>query len=69
MTHRLQDAFILAANVYDEASSSLRPASRNGGRPAPPTRFLLLRDGEVYFDGPPDKLVAAGDEYVKRFLA
>ncbi|MGH9787926.1 MAG: hypothetical protein ACRD4U_04380, partial [Candidatus Acidiferrales bacterium] len=67
------------SNVYDQASGSLRAASSNGGparrslgeggRSAPPTRFLLLRDGGVYFDGPPDKLLAAGDDYVKRFLA
>ena len=69
VTHRLQDAFILAGNVYDEATHELRPAESNGGRPLPPTRFLLLRDGGVYFDGPPDKLLAAGDDYVQRFLA
>ena len=40
-----------------------------GGRAAPPTRFLLLRDGGVYFDGAPTELLAARDEYVRRFLA
>lgn len=69
VTHRLQDAFILASNAYDEATHELRPAQTNGGHPAPPTRFLLLRDGGVYFDGAPQELLAAGDEYVKRFLA
>jgi len=85
VTHRLQDAFILAGNVYDEKTGALRPAGTNGrfapgqptrrspegegGPPVPPTRFLLLRDGGVYFDGPPDQLLAAGDAYVQRFLA
>jgi len=79
VTHRLQDAFILASNVYHEATHELRPAQTNGGparrslgeggRAALPTRFLLLRDGGVYFDGAPTELLAARDEYVRRFLA
>jgi phospholipid/cholesterol/gamma-HCH transport system ATP-binding protein len=69
VTHRLQDAFILASNVYDETTHELHPVSTNGGPGAPATRFLLLRDGGVYFDGAPAELLAAGDEYVQRFLA
>jgi phospholipid/cholesterol/gamma-HCH transport system ATP-binding protein len=69
VTHRLQDAFILASNIYDEGTEELRPACTNGGRPVPPTRFLLLRDGGVYFDGAPAELLAAPDDYVRRFLA
>jgi phospholipid/cholesterol/gamma-HCH transport system ATP-binding protein len=68
VTHRLQDAFILASNIYDESNHEFRPAETNGGRPAPPTRFLLLRDGGVYFDGHPQELLAAGDAYVQQFL-
>lgn len=72
VTHRLQDAFTLASEVYDEATGELRPVSGDGSRPGasgPPTRFLLLRDGGIYFDGAPSELLAAGDPYVKRFLA
>lgn len=70
VTHRLQDAFTLASNVYDEANAALKPASSDGGRRgAPPTSFLLLRDGGIYFDGTPEELVAARDPYVQSFLA
>jgi len=70
VTHRLQDAFMLASNVYDEANAALKPASSDGGRRgAPPTSFLLLRDGGIYFDGTPEELVAARDPYVQSFLA
>jgi phospholipid/cholesterol/gamma-HCH transport system ATP-binding protein len=64
VTHRLQDAFILAANVYDEANGGLRRAD-DGTR----TRFLLLRDGGIYFDGDPQQILTVADPYVRRFLA
>lgn len=70
VTHRLQDAFILASKVYDEATAALKPASSDGGgRGAPTTSFLLLHDGGIYFDGTPDELVAARDPHVQSFLA
>ncbi|MFQ5664102.1 MAG: ABC transporter ATP-binding protein [Terriglobia bacterium] len=103
VTHRLQDAFILASNVFDEATGTLKSVSTNGkpaeaGTAEPParrlapqpadrslgrgwrlgdggspgvaqTRFLLLRDGRIYFVGTPEELRAAPDPYVRRFLA
>ena len=69
VTHRLQDAFILASNVYDEATGSLTPADGNGAVRATHTRFLLLRDGGIYFEGSPQEILNADDAYVRRFLA
>ncbi len=67
VTQRLQDGFVLARNVFDEASAGLKPASGDGTR-ATSTRFLLLRDGQIYFDGAPQEILAADDPYVRRFL-
>ncbi len=67
VTQRLQDGFILAGNVFDEASAGLKPASGDGTR-GTNTRFLLLRDGQIYFDGAPQEILAAADPYVRRFL-
>jgi hypothetical protein len=32
------------------------------------TRFLVLRDGGVYFEGGQEELADTKDEYLKRFL-
>ncbi|MBI2957100.1 MAG: ATP-binding cassette domain-containing protein [Acidobacteria bacterium] len=69
VTHRLQDAFTLTGHVYDEDSGTLQPASSDGVAQAPGTRFLLLRNGQIYFAGTPGELLAARDPYVQRFLA
>jgi len=66
-THRLQDGFALANFRFD-------PKSRRVSRESPsdtnlaPTRFLVLRDGRVYFEGSPDEILASKDPYLQRFL-
>lgn len=69
VTHRLQDAFILSSNLYDEASGGLTSVESDGRRQDTQTRFLLLRDGHIYFEGPPQEILRADDAYVRRFLA
>jgi phospholipid/cholesterol/gamma-HCH transport system ATP-binding protein len=70
VTHRLQDAFILSNFVYSAETQALVPAATNGGaRLAASTRFLILRDGGVYFAGSEHDLAASRDPYLRRFLA
>ena len=70
VTHRLQDAFVLVNYVYSERIQALAPVlSRDHGGAAPLTRFLLLREGEVYFQGTPQELAATHDPYLLKFLA
>jgi len=69
-THRVQDAFGLANFRFDKASGRVVPTSRNGARrEAPPTNVLVLRHGEIYFEGAAEGLLHSSDEYLKRFLA
>lgn len=70
VTHRLQDAFVLANFVFSEEHQALVPA-RTNGRPGQmaATRFLILRDGAVYFEGNKQELVMARDSYLQKFLA
>ena len=69
VTHRLQDAFILTGNVFDESNGALKPVGGDGFHEQTRTRFLLLRDGDIFFDGSPEELFAAPDPYLQRFLA
>ena len=67
-THRLQDAFALANFQFDPESkrvTRLHGTSRNGSAP---TRFLVLRDGGVYFEGNPESVLESGDSYLHSFL-
>ena len=71
-THRLQDGFALANYHFDTASNSVVANSEKRTGPKPEeesaTRFVVLRDGRVFFEGTPDEMAAVKDPYLKRFL-
>jgi ABC-type transporter Mla maintaining outer membrane lipid asymmetry ATPase subunit MlaF len=70
VTQRLQDAYELANYVYSTEKQTL--VSLPQGSPAvsrPSTRFLMLRDGGVYFHGSEQELTQSTDPYLRRFLA
>jgi phospholipid/cholesterol/gamma-HCH transport system ATP-binding protein len=66
-THRLQDGFALANFRFDPKSRRVSRESPSGTNLAP-TRFLVLRDGRVYFEGSPHEILASKDPYLQRFL-
>ncbi len=67
-THRLQDGFALANFHFDPQSKKVRRDSSPESSHAAPTRFLVLRAGEIYFEGTPDALMKSPDPYLQRFL-
>ena len=69
-THRLQDGFALANYRFDAATKHVVRAKGNGAGSAgkPVTRFLVYRDGLVYFEGSPEEIAHSQDPYLKRFL-
>jgi phospholipid/cholesterol/gamma-HCH transport system ATP-binding protein len=70
VTHRLQDAYVLANYVFSEQKQALVPVGGvEHGHTAPLTRFLLLRDGAVYFQGTPQQLAGTHDPYLLKYLA
>src|SRR5271154_240478 len=72
-THRLQDGFALANFPFDPGAkhvvrnSQSASAGSANGHPAV-TRFLVYRDGGVYFEGSPEEIANSKDPYLKRFL-
>jgi phospholipid/cholesterol/gamma-HCH transport system ATP-binding protein len=70
-THRLQDAFALANFRFDAETGRVVPLAKAGEFSNPgvaPTRFLVLRDGQVYFEGDQRAILESSDQYLKRFL-
>jgi phospholipid/cholesterol/gamma-HCH transport system ATP-binding protein len=71
-TQRLQDGFALANFRFDPAKKrvvhSVRDGNAAGAAEMAATRFLVLREGGVYFKGGQEELVKTKDEYLKRFL-
>ena len=71
-THRLQDGFALANFHFDPETKRVVPNSENGNAAAAAkavrTRFLVYRDGGIYFEGEPEEIADSNDPYLKRFL-
>jgi phospholipid/cholesterol/gamma-HCH transport system ATP-binding protein len=70
VTHRLQDAFTLSNYLYSPKTQDLVPAVSDGDRPPHVhCRFLILRDGKVYFQGTSPEFARSEDPYLRKFLA
>jgi phospholipid/cholesterol/gamma-HCH transport system ATP-binding protein len=71
-TQRLQDGFALANFHFDPATKRVVPNANNGNAGAAAgmarTRFLVYKDGGIYFEGEQSELASTEDPYLKRFL-
>ena len=71
-TQRVQDGFALANFSFDKETKHvvhIHPAkSANEGQIAAPTRFIVYKDGRIYFNGDPQELSSTKDPYLRRFL-
>lgn len=68
VTHRLQDAFVMASHYFDKEANMMKPIKPGSGRDVH-TRFIILRDTKIIFEGTADELVASKDEYIKEYLS
>ena len=69
VTHRMRDAFTLASEYATNGDSQIRFRTEDNFVCIANTRFLMLRDGKIIFEGPDEVLRRSNDEYIKRFLA
>ncbi|HVJ07509.1 MAG TPA: ATP-binding cassette domain-containing protein [Acidisarcina sp.] len=67
VTHRLQDAYTLATHTFNQATNQAEPSS--GDEATLHTSFLMLRDGELIFDGSTHDLVTSDDPFIKEYLS
>jgi phospholipid/cholesterol/gamma-HCH transport system ATP-binding protein len=65
VTHRYQDGHLMANFRYNPDSGKIQPAPV----PLDPrrTRFFVMRDGRLVFEGSEAELQATTDDYVKKF--
>ncbi|HZQ69245.1 MAG TPA: ATP-binding cassette domain-containing protein [Terriglobales bacterium] len=68
VTHRLQDAFIMATHRFDRNTNHMERIPK-GERGEVPMTFLLLRDGKVIFDGDAHQLATTRDEYIREYIS
>ncbi|HYR83002.1 MAG TPA: ATP-binding cassette domain-containing protein [Terriglobia bacterium] len=69
VTHRMRDAFTLATEYATNGDHEIKFHTEDNFICIANTRFLLLRDGKIIFEGPDEVLRKSEDEYIKRFLA
>lgn len=68
VTHRMRDAFTLASQ-YATNGNGVHFHGEADELCIANTRFLMLRDGKIIFEGPDELLRQSADPYIKRFLA
>jgi phospholipid/cholesterol/gamma-HCH transport system ATP-binding protein len=66
ITHRLQDAFTLATHRYNQQEHRMEPIPDRGIDDS--TKFLVLHDGKVVFDGETLALTHSEDPWIKAYL-
>ncbi len=67
VTHRLQDAFVLASHIFNRKTNKMEPLPE--GQSDPQTSFLVLNNGKLVFDGSTHDLVHSDDPFLKEYLS
>jgi phospholipid/cholesterol/gamma-HCH transport system ATP-binding protein len=67
ITHRLQDAFLLARNHFNPETGKIEPIPNGGIDDS--TKFLVLNEGRVVFDGTTLELVHSTDPWLREYLS
>jgi phospholipid/cholesterol/gamma-HCH transport system ATP-binding protein len=68
VTHRLQDAFTMASHYFDREQNKMLPVTDGTTRDLH-TKFLILRDGKIIFEGTAAELLRCTDPYIREYLS
>ena len=66
ITHRLQDAFLLARNRFNQQTGQMEPIPDGGIDNS--TKFLVLNEGRIVFDGTTRELIGTEDPWLKEYI-
>jgi len=69
VTHRLQDAFTMASHYFDRRQNKMVPIADGASPRDLHTRFLILRDGKIIFEGTAAELLRCNDPYIREYLS
>jgi phospholipid/cholesterol/gamma-HCH transport system ATP-binding protein len=67
ITHRLQDAFALARNRFNAQTGRMELIPDGGIDDS--TKFLILNEGKIIFDGATEALVHSTDPWIKEYIS
>lgn len=67
VTHRLQDAFILATHRFNRATNQM--AALPPHEADPNTSFLMLHQGHLVFDGTTAELIHSEDPFIREYIS
>jgi phospholipid/cholesterol/gamma-HCH transport system ATP-binding protein len=68
VTHRYQDGHLMANFRYNPDSGQIEPAREGEGLGGVKTKFLVMNEGRLVFDGSETELRASKDAYVRKFV-
>jgi phospholipid/cholesterol/gamma-HCH transport system ATP-binding protein len=68
VTHRYQDGHLIANFRYNSDNGKLEPARDHGRKSDVGTTFMVLREGQLIFEGDQAQLEASPDPYIASFV-
>jgi phospholipid/cholesterol/gamma-HCH transport system ATP-binding protein len=67
VTHRLQDAFVLAMHHFNRTKNQMDPLPAH--QTDPNTSFLMLNRGRLAFDGTTAELIHSNDPFIRDYIS
>jgi phospholipid/cholesterol/gamma-HCH transport system ATP-binding protein len=67
VTHRLQDAYVMATHRFDKAANQMTPLPPHTTDPN--TTFMVMNDTKMIFEGTTEELAHSEDPFLKEYLA
>jgi phospholipid/cholesterol/gamma-HCH transport system ATP-binding protein len=68
VSHKLEDGFRLAYNVIEQHGTEARMVKDQTGKKLQETRFYMIQEGEVVFEGNAEEFRNSKDPYIEEFL-